>query len=74
MNNFLKIKFDKPENFCEIKHVMKNTTEQIQIVKDYKTSEVIGYILPGESCVLSAEYVERKRCLPTETPENVVLV
>lgn len=53
---------------------MKNTTEQTQIIKDKKTNEVIGYILPGESCVLSAEFIERKRSLPVETPENVVLV
>jgi hypothetical protein len=53
---------------------MKNTTEQILIIKDQKSKELIGYMMPGETTVLSPEYLERKRCLPAETPENVKLV
>ena len=55
---------------------MKNTIEQIQIVKDKQTSEIIGYVLPGESVTSSREYVEEKTKneVPDETPENVVYV
>jgi len=55
---------------------MKNTTEQIQIVKCKKTSEIIGYVLQGESVASSREYIEEKTKneVPDETPENVVYV
>jgi hypothetical protein len=51
---------------------MKNTPFT-QIVKDKKTNEILGYILPGETCLMSPEYTEKKlKGLPDETPENVV--
>ena len=53
---------------------MKNTTESIRIVKDKKTQEILGYVLPGESVLLSGEFIEQKmkRALPSSNPENTV--
>jgi len=55
---------------------MKNTIGQTQIVKCKKTSEIIGYVLPGESVTSSREYIEEKTKneVPDETPENVIYV
>jgi hypothetical protein len=53
---------------------MKNTTLQIQIIKDKDTNELIGYMLPGETCVLSAKFLRSKKIgIPAER-DNVIFV
>lgn len=54
--------------------MITNQTEHVKIIKN-ADFDIIGYILPGESCLLSKEYLRsQKISIPKENNDNVIVI